>query len=307
MNYDVDVLGELKAHFGPTRVKDHGRTAKIVCPYHKGGAEKTGSMIVNLQKEPVGYFWCFACGENGFLSRLLDKEFDFEATSRLAVEFDDELLDPKKKRGPGKKWKTWERWPRNRIWRTIPGWLVRELGGRIEHTKYGEKLCLPTMQFGRNQGNIHCALRKTKLAYLYDKHPFIKTSLFGFDRAEKLLKHSKTRTLFFVEGPRDTARFQAYGLPTVGNMGGITVWGPEKWDLIEYLNPRQIIVATDPDEIGNLLADAVKEAIGDMMPCGRLEFRIKYNKEGKVIHKEDPGNVPELKILQLVKRYGSTL
>ena len=298
---DIDVLDTLIQHFGADNVKDHGDYAKIKCPMHKNGQERTPSCKVNIKEPFLGRFICWACGATGSLNELLGLDEDANFSS-FHVHVNRDLMRKKPKKEIIKSWKDWKRWPKSKEWRDIPGWLVRDMQGRIEITDYGKQLALPVIQHGKCQGLIHCSLKKKRLSYIYDKHPYIKTCLFAHDYAESMLRKSKRKRLMYAEGPRDTLRPISFGIPTVGNMGGVTVWTKEKADLIRFLNPSELVIATDPDKIGNQLAEKIRDELTDIK-CRRLKLKIKYDDEGNVIYKEDPGCMTELRLLKLARYF----
>jgi 5S rRNA maturation endonuclease (ribonuclease M5) len=118
--------------------------------------------------------------------------------------------------------------------------------------------------------------------------------LFGHDYARRMMRKSKHKRLMIVEGPRDVMRPLSFGIPTVGNMGGTTVWTKDKADLITFLNPNELIVATDPDEIGNKLSLLIREALPDIKMR-----RLYLNPNGK----EDPGSMSDLRLTKLSKYF----
>lgn len=67
-----------------------GEWTQIICPSHKGGAEKTPSLSVSLVD---GHFRCFACGASGgdivALHRLITGLKFVEAVRHLGGRFDE--------------------------------------------------------------------------------------------------------------------------------------------------------------------------------------------------------------------------
>lgn len=67
-----------------------GEWTQIICPSHKGGAEKTPSLSVSLVD---GHFRCFACGASGgdivALHRLITGQKFVEAVRDLGGRFDE--------------------------------------------------------------------------------------------------------------------------------------------------------------------------------------------------------------------------
>jgi DNA primase len=294
----VNVLQELIKKFGAANVQQAGdKRVKIICPYHK---EKTPSMVVNTTEPHLGRAWCFACGANKNFNQLMGGNY-IESSESLSLSISDDVLN-EDSNPVDKDWVNWPRWDKNKVWRTIPGKTVRKVQGRVENTEYGLRLALPCIQNKRVQGLIHCSFYKSKIAYLYDKHPFINRTLYLYDHAKKMLSKSKTKTLFFVEGPRDALRFTSVGLPTVANLGGITVFNEYKAELLLDLNPNQIIIATDPDEIGEKLAAMVKDSLPGVRKR-RLLFDVEYDKKGKVTLKEDPASIDKEKLAKLIRNY----
>lgn len=180
-------------------------------------------------------------------------------------------------------------------WRTISAELVQKLGGQREYSRFGEKLLLPAYQNGELKGNIHCALQRSDLSYIYDAGPWNLTTLFPYDYTRKILKRSQRRVILIGEGPRDALHLLDYDVPTLANLGGVYSWSKAKAELIAFLNPELIILAFDPDEIGKKLYHKAREDLRLVAPVKRLKFR----KGRKGRQKEDPGNMAESRIYKL--------
>lgn len=74
---------------GLLKRKPRGEWAQIICPSHKGGAEKRPSLSVSLVD---GHFRCFACGASGgdivALHRLITGQKFVDAVRDLGGRFE---------------------------------------------------------------------------------------------------------------------------------------------------------------------------------------------------------------------------
>ena len=103
-----------------------------------------------------------------------------------------------------------------------------------------------------------------QLSYVNVAGIWSKKNLFGYDIASKM-----SGPLWVVEGPRDTANVIQCGGRVVGLLGSYV--GPSKIALIEALDPPVVIIATDPDEAGEIAANDLEQRL-EYIPTVRVNF-----------------------------------
>jgi 5S rRNA maturation endonuclease (ribonuclease M5) len=294
------------------RIEPH--YAWLRCCFHGRGRERTPSLRINLDRSTeyrIGSFICFGCNNHGGFNDIAkalklkqykaagDDEIDLEiseqtrqnilgeSATRDTIRADIAFAPP---------------WPKKQRWRTIPGWLLARLDARLINTKYGERLYLPVKIHGEIAGGVTCTLYKARRSYIYDKGRWIRESLFPFDYVKRLLRKQRRRIIFLVEGPRDALRLLSFGIPALSILGGKTVWRKIKAVLLMELDPRVIVLAFDPDKIGQQITALVREDLHGQVKLQQLKFTIeKIN--GKTV-KNDPGSIPEWRALRIKQRLG---
>jgi len=299
------------------KVPDRNPTQKgdglwICCPYHSDGREKTPSLKINLAQNsyPIGSWRCFGCSKSGNWSKLAIKlglkkkgeeddepwapEFSSSTMSKLLDEEDDTLnsLHEKLLREPIIQ--------KTQNWRGIKGWLLNELGARVSmlsskgDTIETTRVYLPINVKGKWIGGIFCSWSgDSQLKYENERHESRRV-LFPYDYVANQLKElpKKERRICLVEGPRDALNLLQNDILAIANIGGTTVWDSYKAELIQELDLQCLVVATDPDTIGTNLANRIKRELNYSIPrIVRFKMEVEYSESGKVLYKEDPGNL----------------
>lgn len=269
----------------------HSGDCWICCPYHSGGQENTPSFKINLDPRapvPPGQFYCFGCktkGDWNTLAELFDlrsirKSQMQEASAddaylkRRFISLDDAQVPDLRQMAP---------WSPDVDWRNIPGHVVNRYYGRS--TAFGKKaiLYLPVFVYGEHVGGIQAVLvrdrnerwaRNGKNWRLQKQKAYINTSgdwshsaLFGYDQAVEM----RSEPLWVVEGPRDTMWINANGGRAVGLIGSAVT--EAKINLIRDLDPPCLLIATDPDDAGEIAADRLFEAFENEMPVHQFPFK----------------------------------
>lgn len=292
--------------------------AKICCPFHNNGKERTPSLKINLVRDKfkAGSYVCFACNAHSKnwddLAKVLhlktktsgQSESDLNISNEMRNKLfgNSEILDDFsiEERKMDKAIENSKLWPSKDEWRSISGKILRKVEARSIATEYGPKLYLPAFVNKQFKGGITCRLYKAKSSkspsYIYDSGSWITNTVYPYDYTKNLLSKTNSKVLFYVEGPRDVLNPLQYNIPTLANLGGTTVWSEEKAELILALKPKLLIIATDPDLIGNLLAEKIKTSLGSFLNTKRLKFPDKKNGD-----KMDPGDTPKARWLHLKK------
>lgn len=283
----------------------------IVCPNpeHSGGHERSPSLHIKTtpDRRIPNLFTCYGCGMHGHYNDLakmlglqkVDK--DFKPVGVRALSFKAKLKERQEE-------ETYKRstfsWPIDREWRGIQGKTIVRDGAELSDTRHDldePRLIFPVTMWGERVGEIYALLRdptrdpetgkKNELSYINKSGAWKEKSLFGFDRARRLLRKFPWKPLWLVEGPRDRYWVEEAGGIVVANIG--SSFSDEKAELIVQLDPHRLLVASDNDSAGNKLAATVKEKVRNRIPMTRIKF-----KEG-----EDPMDQPKKKIRMINKRF----
>lgn len=334
------VLQQLKSLPSQVGLKIMGDKAMIKCPWHKAGRENTPSLSIALKEGKnfaVGTWGCFACS---IQKELKNQGVGGANWATLATKLNLDTGGPQKKLSPVAPTKQELEWldeelfsakqpkqleieaERAKIskfkfsaveWRGIPGKLVKEVGGVEGKNKYGyNRVYLPIMVNGEWNSGIWCAYAKEKLSYVYDGDKKVNQSLYPYDyiqhRIKKIKSEGKSCAVVLVEGPRDALHLIANGILALAVLGGITAWNKDKLKLLLDLNVDFVVIAPDPDEIGDKLYKAVKADL-KKHNVPSLPFEMKHEfvvvkdvkgKATKVKKKlEDPGDLTPKRIKQL--------
>ena len=291
----------------------HEHHGMLRCPFHGGGKERTASLKLNLDTEEgykTGSWVCFGCGRHGEWREFAQatglksgKKFEDDIfdlyTSKLKkhqlLGSDSEELDlrPEVRLSPD--------WEPDKKWRGISGKLLSRLHAKRIINQYGERMFLPVIINKQPVGGITCLLKKQPNfpSYINEPGQWIRSTLFPFDYTKRLLKKYNRRVVMIGEGPRDALNPLQYGMPALTNLGGTTVWTKDKAELLMTLDPELIVIATDPDEIGNQLYEMIKGHFDLQIKTTRLKFPP-YVK-GKT-EKKDPGNMSKERIRAMMQR-----
>ena len=320
-------LEQLPAERGAQfRGLDDSRTCWLKCPWHGDGKDNTASLKVNLTGQYVGSWVCFGCfihrdgvpkPRGGKWSELASKlgmkggspaSDDEIQVPRIRDALRETLLgetdsnsESNKKRVLVKKS---PKFPIKERWRGINGWLLHAIGARVVFDEHGSHVYLP-IKMGREWcSGIYCTWDKQQLAYINETDPRIKRALFPYNYVVRLLRQMPKRARYLVlcEGPRDALNLLQYGIPALAVLGGITVWTSAKAEAVAELNPRLVVLAFDPDEVGKALTTVAKldlAGYGFLLRRFRMHYRV--DADGRK-RKEDPGNLGETRMLE-IKRH----
>lgn len=316
MSSDADLI--IEELFKADRKYDLGITSKaggaeiwIRCPWHGGGRERTPSMRITVD-EGSSFFRkakCHGCGKFAHYNEIAehfglmktDKNFKALGVKRLGFRNKIERI---KAHDEGRDFKlsTFD-WPLDRKWRTVPGKIVIRNKGVLTDTRHDleePRLAFPVNVWGETKGYIYALLhdpkrdatgKKIEVAYINSPGPWKEKSVFGFDRARKLLKKYPDKPLWLVEGPRDRLWLEAAGCIAVSTLG--SSFSEEKSELIKILNPHRVLVASDNDEAGNDLAEDIKDHLDNHLALTRINW-----KEG-----QDPCDVALKRLKQINERF----
>jgi 5S rRNA maturation endonuclease (ribonuclease M5) len=296
----------------------------IRCPYHANGQERTPSLKINLENGnfPIGSWCCFGCSPRksgnyhklavklGIRSKDDDEDTPYAAAlsesalANLLQENDNaNELHAKLAREPII--------PPTQKWRGIQGWLLNDLQARITTLNSSGKsinttrVYLPVHVKDKWKGGIFCSwTENTQIKYENEKHDS-SSILFPYDYVAKKLQElpAKDRKICAVEGPRDALNLIQNNVLALANLGGETIWNEYKSELLMDLNLSALVIATDPDNVGNRLANIIKRQLGEAIPkIVRFKMEIKTTPSGKVISKEDPGSLTFDRIQYLRKQ-----
>lgn len=283
-------LNQLPETFG-LKVSSSGHRAKIRCPFHAGGNERTPSLSINLEGNYKGHWYCFGCGVKGSWNKLA-KEIKLRRVSDNGFSDIDVPTIPDE--APQFEINGSEPVPNGFVWRNIRSDVLQKINARILYTIYGKKVYLPIEMYSETVGGITCAMKKSKTSYIYDKTPVHKY-WFPFDYVASL----SPSHLVLVEGPRDALNLIQNGIPALANLGGIYSWNEEKIKYVMDLDPKIVVLAFDPDEVGQKLTAAVSDKLRRLF---QPHVRFEMNAESSHSEKEDPGNLTPERIAYLKGR-----
>jgi hypothetical protein len=264
------VQEEINSIPGPKTMMD-GKVM-VCCPYHNDNSPSaTVSLDVHERRVPVGFFGCFACKKsvswNELATTLNLKKFgrnenltsdDFSDPSTMRESFlgmalgDDE--DDHKKFPDLEDLKFLKDFPFDE-WRSVDVSLLKKVGARfVRHREYRTHyVWLPVNVHRKLRGYVRAKLTKPtngKPSYLNAKGKWSrKWGLLYFDYAVRLMERKGLTTMVLCEGPRDSLRFLAQGIPAVSVLGALN-WGTDKRALLEGAGVEKVILAFDGDKAG---------------------------------------------------------
>ena len=260
------------------------------CPYHGGGRENTGSMIVNADPRSKRFFTahCFACKKHLKWPELAFKigcdPIDVSTSNEDSSFYNDEAVqlftDSDKKRllglGIEADLPIGFAWPENLYWRNIQGQVVHDAGGilYIDKQFQEERLFLPLIEDGELYGGVRANVTPKDGGNYFNTPGLQSTKHFLFyDLAERMLEEIKgTRILSISEGPRDALNTVQLGVPSLANLGSMNSWTPQKVDIVLRLDPDLIILGMDADETGRACAEAMINDLSDFFPIHDVIF-----------------------------------
>lgn len=314
----AEQLRKLGPQWGVSVRKDK---AKLRCPFHKDGKERTPSCNLFL---PQGNFYCFGCKEKGNWNKIAailklessdgsfkpNKTADIinkEEAARLLADDSDEnsektvLQDIKRSL----------KWDKKTKWRSISGKLIRDIGGVLyfDSREDDTKLFLPVRVEGVLRGGIKCRLQKKNDGFDYINHPAnqawaARYGLFPYDYVKKKLDKEKHRVVVLTEGPRDALNLLQNGILAVASLGAYVI--PEKLNLVMELEPDLVVLAFDPDDPGKDATDKAVEILKLKVPI--MKLKMKYYEEWSITKKkfirhkkEDPGDFTSIRCKKVKK------
>ena len=266
---------------------------------------------------PLGWFYCFGCGEKGpwnkFAAKLgltrIDSDDTLESNAvldrnrltkrRIKVGLDDYSIETP----------AGVRYPYS-DWRGISGKLVRSAGGIMAIDRKSEvKLYFPVEQdvngrYLETVGVIQANMEKEKgrANYVLQGGSQVKEGgLFPLARTMRMLKRLRVSAVMLVEGPRDALRLIQNGIPALSIIS-TTQWSESKAQSVAWIcrrNNVRPVVMMDGDSAG---IKAQREAIIDLS-----RYNYKQGKVGRVdltkVEKDmDPAKLPQSYINKLRKR-----
>lgn len=325
------IISELQRY--GRRQKQAGAWRMIICPFHKGGQERTPSCGVNLSSDRLGVWNCLGCTEKGSWNKLAKKaglaeikewrsKEVLDAGDLLTSELDESLLGStamtfgmlKKKMG----YPEATLWPEFLDWRGFPGTFMRKLGAHIiserprssgEEAEFeagaGIAVLFPVKVAGQLRGGIKALFTKKKgsraSSYYASKGSWVSEyGLFPYIYAKSLVKKENLPFIILVEGPRDAMRLCLNGIPAVAVLGSKNVT-KKKIQLLTGLDIEIIYVMPDNDDGGKLMWKLCKSLAPKTFPIKRIKLPRQKDADGNLI-KMDPGNMPR-KLLKQVAAY----
>ena len=241
---------------------------------------------------------CFGCCESGNWNKLANKlnlkqikqNNIYKREASLTISEDDKInlgLESKKENSYKVKWS------KNKKWREIKGKLLNKLDCKMKYVENSKSssvvLEIPVKINETTVGFINCKLEKNKgeASYFYSKGKnWVKKSLFPVDYVAKMNKDY----LVLVEGPRDALKLLQNEVPALSILG--SAWSEYKQDIVLSLEPKIVIIATDPDKAGNKARKKIRDGLS--------------NNVDKIIHKRfnegsDPADM-SCKDIKLMKQ-----
>ena len=296
----------------------------VCCPFHR---EKTPSCVINANpnkitnrgKLPLGTFNCFGCPAKGSWNVLAEKA----GLAKLGGYSEDKIFVTRYNAGDvavlrnnllSQQELTLEALLEEMhielyydvlpidSWRTISGKILSKVGAKFYHDQQEDTsmLLLPVVVGGDYVGGIRCRMEKEegKTSYINKKGPWIKESgLFPYD----YVVSQNPKDIVLVEGPRDSLRMNAQGIPTLSIMGTQT-WSDEKCDLLLSTGADRIIVFMDGDKPGVSATNKIKKSLKNKVDLKVIKS-ARYNHLVTDDKKLDPGNAPKSFIREHVLPY----
>ena len=251
--------------------------AWLRCPYHSGGQEKTASLVVTIYEKGFapGSFNCFGCHESGGWNKLAKeigaKGFNITQQSRGTSTFSMQGIGVEAKNRMLPDISKMLKWPSLTAWRGISPEILSKFQVRVSKSRgiicpYIPSFCMEEYVggiFAHPTGDLSDASAgKWHAKYLNTPGEWTKTSLLGYDQADKELSKGLEKALWVVEGPRDVMNVWQCGSIAVGLLGSYL--GSDKINLIAALDPPMVIGATDEDEAGRRTHKQLKEAMREI-------------------------------------------
>lgn len=281
---------------------DKNNSIWIICPFPRHGSiEDTPSLSVNLDPTgdvPVGIFHCLGCGESGHYNKLAAQIGAPQLTREDQVEY----KTKKQKVSNHRKVLLDEEdddvdedffidYPKDKMWRTIPGKLLVKLGTKLCFNEKTEKMLvvLRCLVNGEEVGYIKASMKRSKMSYKNKEGIWIKRKgLYPYDHAAKMLDKKKVRYVVLVEGARDAIKLIELGVPALAILGS-QAWTKEKAELLLSLGVDRVILCMDGDTAGWRATKKIFSTLKDYVDLTVIDLRPRTKLKGQ---KVDPGNSP---------------
>lgn len=307
------VIEQLQRYTGEKKPVNSTSTF-ICCPRH---AEHTPSFRVfhSPATRSPGYGHCYGCGYSGPYSEWATEAGlqQYELT-KPAEQFTRQFLTELEDEDAPEEL-TFSHLPEGKIWRGIKTDFLVEAGCRIAQKFDTKYVYMPVVVLGEQRGYIKARLRKEagKPSYVNKKGGWSRNyGLFPFDFALR----RQPKVVVLVEGPRDSLRLNAAGIPTMSILGTQS-WSDKKASLLDIGGVELAILAMDGDDAGIEAVEKIRPSLEKLMPVKVFklwgkdspywQFRSEEHpaKAAKAQGVElwDPGNMPSAKLMELKKLY----
>lgn len=295
------------------RGTQQGDNYNVCCPFHDEDTPSCGVNLSTSSKVPVGFFYCFGCGEKGPWNKFAEatnlpkikdwQNFKENAGVKLKVKLHSSLTEQDKLLSEIKSNMAIP-WPENKDWRGYSGKLIRKLGGMQYNDERSDQLMLvfPIYVNDKLKGAVRAFLvkKEKRASYLATDGGWAKSyGMFGYDMAKRLIKKRGLKKVVVVEGPRDCLRLLSRGIPAVAILGTKN-FNKKKAMYLIGLGVDEILIMPDNDQAGLQMKALVKEEVGDLCKTRYLKLPRDKDKDGKLI-KMDPDNAPKSIIKEIRK------
>lgn len=314
-----DKLGfviEQLARYSGAKKPVNSTSTFILCPRH---TESTPSFRVfhSPATRSPGYGKCYGCGFAGpyadWATEAGLQQYELtKPTEQFSRNFLTDLIDEDEPEEL-----EFSDLPEGKIWRGIKTDFLIAASCQIAkkfNTKY---IYMPVVVLGEQRGYIKARLRKEsgKPSYINKKGGWSHSyGLFPYDFALR----RQPKVVVLVEGPRDSLRLNAAGVPTMSILGTQS-WSDKKAALLDIGGVDQAILAFDGDDAGIEAEEKVRASLETLMPVttfslwGKDSPYWQFRKEespskaakAKGVDLWDPGNMPSAKVMELKKLYHS--
>lgn len=256
----------------PGKSKPGLKETYVLCPYHR---ERTPSGRIKhslSNGRSIGTFNCFGCGQwrkwNDFATENGLQPFvqgnDTKVPPQRFDYIDDRLLPDEEQEVSDLGIERYRLSPLNakaadylglpdQTWRGFSFGFLRKVGCELFYHRDKERyfVFLPVYVKGTLRGYIKgLAVKYKKIGYLNAPGSWaLKSGLFPYDYAVKLMHEKGHKTLVLVEGPRDALRLLKAGIPALCILGTQS-WSPEKVLLLEQSGAESLALCMDGDSAG---------------------------------------------------------
>ena len=303
------VIEQLARYSGPKKPINSTSTF-ILCPRH---AEQTPSFRVfhSPATRSPGYGKCYGCSyggpydewakEAGLQPFVLQKP-----TEQFARNFLSELIEDEEPEELA-----FSPLPEGKVWRGIKTDFLIEASCQVAQKFNTRYVYMPVVVLGEQRGYIKARMRKAegKPSYVNKKGGWSRSyGLFPFDFALR----RQPKVIVLVEGPRDSLRLNAFGIPTMSILGTQS-WSDKKASLLDIGGVELAILAMDGDCAGIEAEATIRPSLEKLMQVHTFKLWGKdspywpYRKEehpskaakAQGVDLWDPGNMPLEKLKEL--------